>query len=414
MKQAGRFLYSLAVVVSGWILCAVCYYNQLLPDRFTVSHGQTVKVGELVVAVPTGAERAVAVSVGGQYRARLSLMGVIPLKEVAVTVTEEKTVMVCGTPFGIKLYTDGVLVVSLEDVPTAAGQVNPAAAAGVCVGDTVVAVNGNKVTTSRELSQYIRGCQGKKITLRLRRDGVEFDATFAPVRPSGESGYKAGMWVRDSAAGVGTLTFYDPDTGVFAGLGHPVCDVDTGREMSLSTGEMVPARIFGVEKGRSGTPGELNGCFEPGSLGTLTHNGQQGVYGVLSAFPIEAESLSVARRQQVQEGAAEIWATVDGARPRRYAVEIEQVRYSGLSATRNLVVRVTDPELLERTGGIVQGMSGSPIIQNGKLVGAVTHVLVDDPTRGYGIFAENMLETAQSVAENVGDGVSTSRLKVVS
>lgn len=400
MKRLGRFLFCLAVMLSGWTLCAVGYYSQLLPDRFTVSRGQTVQVGDMVVSAPSGSERAVAVSVGGQYRTTLSLMGVIPLKEVAVTVTEEQAVMVCGTPFGIKLYTDGVLVVSLADVTTAAGRVNPAAAAGVCVGDTILAVNGQTVTTSRQLSQHIAGCEGEKITLRLRRDGVEFDATFAPVRPADGSAYKAGMWVRDSAAGVGTLTFYDPSTGVFAGLGHPVCDVDTGREMALGSGEMVPARIFGVEKGQSGTPGELNGCFEPGSLGTLARNGQDGVYGVLSAYPMEAESLPVARRQQVREGAAEIWTTVEGTTPKRYAVEIEQVRYSGLSSTRNLVVRVTDPELVELTGGIVQGMSGSPIIQEGKLVGAVTHVLVDDPTRGYGIFAENMLETAEQVARN--------------
>ncbi len=397
IKRLFHFLYCLAVVASGWTLCAVGYYNQHLPDRFTVSRGQTVQVGSLITGTTAGQGRAVAASVpvGGQYRTRLSLMGVIPLKEVAVSVTEEKTVMVCGTPFGIKLYTDGVLVVSLEDVDTAAGKVNPAAAAGVCVGDTVVAVNGQKVTTSRALSQHIQGCNGQKITLRLRRDGVEFDATFAPVKAANESAYKAGMWVRDSAAGVGTLTFYDPVTGVFGGLGHPVCDVDTGRQMSLSTGEMVPARIFGVEKGRSGTPGELNGCFGPGSLGTLTHNGEEGVYGTLTTYPLEAQSLPVARRQQVREGAAEIWTTTDGTKARRYTVQIEQVRYSGLSATRNLVVRVTDPALLEQTGGIVQGMSGSPIVQDGRLVGAVTHVLVDDPTRGYGIFAETMLETAQ-------------------
>jgi len=400
MKRVLRFFYCLAVVFSGWSLCAVGYYNQQLPDRYTVSRGQTVQVGDLVTSRTAGLSRAVPalVPVGGEYRTRLSLMGVIPLKEVSVTVTEEKTVMVCGTPFGIKLYTDGVLVVSLTDVTTAAGKVNPAAAAGVCVGDAVLAVNGQKVTTSRQLSSHINDCGGQKITLRLRRDGVEFEAAFTPVRPVDESGYKAGMWVRDSAAGVGTLTFYDPATGVFGGLGHPVCDVDTGREMTLASGEMVPARIFGIEKGKAGAPGELNGCFEPGRLGTLTRNGRDGVYGTLSAQPLSAQSLPVARRQQVKEGAAEIWTTVDGTQPQAYTVEIEQIRYSGLSATRHLVVRVTDPRLLKKTGGIVQGLSGSPIIQGGKLVGAVTHVLVDDPTRGYGIFAENMLETAHTVA----------------
>ena len=285
----------------------------------------------------------------------------------------------------------------LSDVETVAGKSNPAAAAGVCVGDTILAINGEKVATGDDVSAFIRGCNGKKVVFRLERGGVEFDASFVPVKT--QEGYRAGLWVRDSAAGIGTLTFYNPSADTFAGLGHAVCDVDTGKRMSLSGGEIVPARIFGITKGKSGKPGELKGCFDTGTLGTLIKNGDNGLYGQLTTHPLGWQTMAVAHRQQVTEGYAQIVCTVDGTRPQAYDVEIEKVRYGGLDSSRNLIIRVVDRELLEKTGGIVQGMSGSPIIQNGKLVGAVTHVLVDDPTRGYGIFAENMLATAETVEE---------------
>ena len=369
--------------------------QQRLPDCYLVSCGQQVSIGPWVQSRSDTADAAA----GEEYRTCLTLGGLFAVKDVTVTVTEDTVVMVCGTPFGIKLYTKGVLVVGLSDVDTAAGKVNPAAAAGICVGDSILAVNGQKVSTGNEVGALIRECGGKKITLRLERDGVAFDASFTPVKAAGEEGYRAGLWVRDSAAGIGTLTFYNPADGTFAGLGHAVCDVDTGEAMPLAGGEIVPARIFGITKGKAGTPGALKGCFDTGNLGVLTKNGANGLYGSLDTYPFGWQTMAVAHRQQVKEGAAQIVCTVDGTRPQIYDAVIEQVRYGGADSTRNLVIRVTDPDLLAATGGIVQGMSGSPIIQDGKLAGAVTHVLVDDPTRGYGIFAENMLETAQSVAE---------------
>ena len=392
-----------------WLLTLSCalifgmvgYMERMLPDRFTVSYGQEVRIGDWIQSRPTLMQgdmvRASIVPAGGEYRTRLTLGGVFPVKDVTVTVTEDTVVMVCGTPFGIKLYTKGVLVVGLSDVETAAGKANPAAAAGVCVGDTILKVNGKLVETGDEVGALISGCGGKKVTLRLERNGVEFDASFNPVRV--EDGYRAGLWVRDSAAGIGTLTFYDPVEGTFAGLGHAVCDVDTGARMPLAGGEIVPARIFGITKGKAGKPGELKGCFDAGSLGTLTQNNDNGLYGSLTTYPFGWQTMAVAHRQQVTPGYAQILCTVNGTRPQLYDIEIEKVRYGGVDSTRNLVLRITDPDLLAVTGGIVQGMSGSPIIQNGKLVGAVTHVLVDDPTHGYGIFAENMLATAETVEE---------------
>ena len=399
MRRLFRILYGILVLVCAVILAAVGYYRFALPDRLTVSEGQQFCIGRLVQShplSPSGGDRVASATVGDEYRARLSLAGLFPLKEVTVSVSDQRVVMVCGTPFGIKMYMDGVLVIGLSDVTTAAGNVNPAEAAGVCVGDTIRAVNGKAVTTSRQVSAAINDCGGKPITLRLCRDGVEFSATFTPVRPVGESGYRGGMWVRDSAAGVGTLTFYDPATGAFAGLGHAVFDADTGQETPLGSGEIVPARIFDVVKGEAGNPGELKGSFEPGTLGQLLQNGQDGLYGRLTMYPI-GRTLPVATRRQVHKGTAQMLTTIDGTEPQLYEVQIEQIRYSGLHAIRNMVVRVTDPRLLEKTGGILQGMSGSPLIQDGALVGAVTHVLVDDPSRGYAIFAETMVSTADTV-----------------
>ena len=401
MRVLFRCVWCVLALVCGLAFGAVGYLEDRLPDRYAVSEGQQVRIGDWVQGGGAWTRdevvRATAVSAGGEYRTHLTLGGWIPIKEVSVAVTEDSVVLVCGTPFGIKLYTKGVLVVGLSDVDTAVGKVNPAAAAGVCIGDTILAVDGKEVATGDEVSALISGCGGKAVTLRLERDGVCFDAAFTPVRPQDGDGYRAGLWVRDSAAGIGTLTFYDPSAGTFAGLGHAVCDVDTGEPMSLSGGEIVPARIFGITKGRAGQPGALKGCFDAGSLGTLAKNGDNGLYGNLTAYPFGWQTMTVAHRQQVQEGAAQILCTVDGTTPKTYDVVIEKVRYGGTDSTRNLRMRVTDPDLLAVTGGIVQGMSGSPIIQNGRLVGAVTHVLVDDPTRGYGIFAENMLDASESV-----------------
>ena len=393
MRVLFRCVWWLLAVACAFVFVAVGYMQRLLPDRYLVSCGQQVSIGPWVQSRSAAADR----TAGEEYRTCLTLGGLVAVKDVTVTVTEDTVVMVCGTPFGIKLYTKGVLVVGLSDVETAAGKVNPAAAAGVCVGDAILAVNGKEVATGAEVGALIRDCGGKKVTLRLERDGVEFEASFTPVKAAGEEGYRAGLWVRDSAAGIGTLTFYNPADGTFGGLGHAVCDVDTGAPMPLAGGEIVPARIFGITKGKAGTPGALKGCFDNGNLGTLARNGDNGLYGSLDAYPFGWQTMAVAHRQQVREGAAQILCTVDGTRPQAYDAVIQQVRYGGADSTRNLVIRVTDPDLLAATGGIVQGMSGSPIIQDGKLVGAVTHVLVDDPTRGYGIFAENMLETAQTV-----------------
>ncbi len=373
-----------------------CYIR--LPDDFTVSSGDTVMLGDWVSVVADVKVEKISHSANDEYNAPMRVFGVLPVKEVSVSVVDAPVVTVCGTPFGIKLYTDGVLVVGMADVVTASGGTNPAATAGIRVGDTILSIDGKPVTTNEEVAECVNACNGRAICLRIRRDNVEFDASFVPVRPADADGYRAGLWVRDSTAGIGMLTFVDSSTGAFAGLGHPVCDADTGQIMTISGGEIVRARILDVKPSVKGTPGELHGVFESGTLGQLICNESNGLYGYMASTPM-GKQFPVAMKQEVKPGKAQILTTISGSVSMLYEVEIKQVRYHTANDTRSMIISVTDERLLKQTGGIVQGMSGSPIIQNGKLVGAVTHVLVDDPTKGYGIFAENMLETARSVEQ---------------
>lgn len=411
MVKRWRWCCGALSVTCALILGALSYFYFTLPNTYLVTNdGEAVTVGKWV-SVPTGLYRATShehqqataeMSSGahGEYVAPMRLFGVFPIKSVSVSVVDAPVVTVCGTPFGIKLYADGVLVVGLSDVNTAGGGVNPAAAAGIRIGDTIVSINGTPVTTNEQVAAIINACGGKAVKLRIRREGVEFDASFTPVRPTDDDGYRAGLWVRDSTAGVGILTFYDEKTSAFAGLGHPVCDADTGKPFTISGGEIVPACILDVKRSEKGAPGELCGMFEDGSLGRLTTNATSGLYGTLTAKPSEGVRLPLAMKQEVKQGAAQVLTTIDGINPELYEISIEQVRYAAANDTRGMVIRVTDERLLAETGGIVQGMSGSPIIQDGKLVGAITHVLVNDPSKGYAIFAETMLETAKGIAQN--------------
>jgi stage IV sporulation protein B len=326
-----------------------------------------------------------------------SLVRCFPIKSVSVSVVEMGSVVLGGIPFGIKLYADGVMVVSLSDVDSALGNIRPAQNAGIKVGDIIVSINGQNVYTNEEVADIVKRSNGKQLRFHIRRNKLAFDVSFSAVKSLKENTYKIGAWVRDSSAGIGTVTFYDPATKSLAGLGHAVCDVDTGEIIPISSGELVPARIYGVTKSESGTPGELRGGFELGSFGPLLTNCDKGVYGCCEHF--NGERLPLMLKQDVKRGKAEIYTTVNGTKPQYYDIEILELRYRDLSGTRSIVIEITDPDLLSQTGGIVQGMSGSPIIQNGKLVGAVTHVFVNDPTRGYAIFAENMLETAGQVAD---------------
>jgi len=386
------------VILFGGII----FLRENMPEQFSVVGGSELKLEGAVTAKTTGsfaADSAMQVTMippGNSYTASLRLFGVFPIKEITVKVVEATSVIPSGAPFGIKMYTDGVLVVGMSEVDSANGPKNPARSSGIKVGDVLISMNTQTVLTTEQVAGIVENSGGAPITVRVRRNNIEFDINLTPEKSVNENRYKAGLWVRDSSAGIGTLTFIMPDSNIFGGLGHAICDVDTGEIIPLSSGKVVPARIYSVVKGQVGQPGELRGGFEPGTLGNLTINSETGVYGVLDSSYTSGEAVSIAMKQQVKTGYAQILCTIDGTTPQYYDIEIEQVRYNDSSPTRNMTVRITDPRLLDQTGGIIQGMSGSPILQDGMLAGAITHVLVNDPERGFAIFAENMLRTASS------------------
>lgn len=326
----------------------------------------------------------------------LSLFGTIPLKTVRTVNVETRSVQVCGTPFGVKMFSDGALVVAFSDQYTNLGTENPAKEAGLKLGDLIVSAGGHAVRSNEELTQAITDAAGKAIPIVYQRDGIQHTTMLTPVQDVSTGAYRAGLWVRDSSAGIGTMTFLDPLNGTFAGLGHAISDTDTGADITLLSGEIVPVVITGYVSGTAGSPGELRGEFSAAAAGTVLANDSTGVYGEYLAA-MSGQSCPVMQPQEIALGDAEIWTTISGSTPRAYSVRIEQVNMTSSDPNRNLLVKVTDPELLAATGGIVRGMSGSPIVQNGRLVGAVTHVLVNDPTRGYGIFATTMLEKADSL-----------------
>lgn len=321
--------------------------------------------------------------------ATVKLFGILPVKNVALNVVDTKTLYPGGMAFGLKYFTDGVLVVGLSAVEGFGTSVCPAEEAGIKKGDVILSVNGEKIDSAESFKAAIEG-GSSGIALTVKRGNETFTTALYPALSAEDNKYKCGMWVRDSLAGIGTITYVSADGKHFAGLGHGVYDSETGALMPQGSGAIVDVEITGVRKGAAGAPGELKGSIGVLKRGTVESNTETGIYGTWEDSTSDfGTPLPVGLSDELKEGKAQIYSTVDGSR-KQYEIEIEKIYKDG-GDTRNFLIHVTDKKLLDTTGGIVQGMSGSPIIQNGKIVGAVTHVLVNDATRGYGIFIENML-----------------------
>lgn len=370
MEKAGKF-------ISGalcWLFAAAAgilgFYYTMLPGELSVSTGGSAHAAFL------GAELEQTKDGGYGFR-----LGAMNIKSVEVNSTERKMLIPGGNPFGIKLRTDGVMVISVNSG-------SPADKAGIKPGDIISSVNGVEVHTNSEIAGAVQ-LDSEECVIILNRGSGEYRIKTEPVQ-DGED-LRIGAWVRDSAAGIGTLTFCDPETGMFAGLGHQVSDVTTGELMPLSSGEITNAEIYSVIKGTTGEAGELCGDLSEQTVGKLTANTAVGVFGELLS-ETEGEAIPMAFRQEVKCGEATILATINGSEPQEYSIEIEKINLCAMNGTKSMVIRVTDERLLNDAGGIVRGMSGSPIIQNGMLAGAVTHVFLNDPTRGYAVFAESMVE----------------------
>ena len=402
MRNFIKKLTASAVVFGLFFLAVLGTADYFTPDSYTVAKGGSLSWDSGAFSLAKDGTAEVPASTQGKYQetysARLMLYHAIPLKTVNVSVMDDSCVVLCGMPFGIKMFTNGVVVVGLADVKTDVGSVNPASEAGLKAGDIILSVNGKTAGSNTEVEKAVENSGGKPITMAVNRDGQKFPVSVLPIRSESDGLYKVGLWVRDSTAGIGTMTFYNPSGNCFAGLGHGICDADTGQLMPLLSGDIVPVTISGVAKGAKGTPGELRGYFSDSkAIGSLCANVQAGVYGTMAA-PMQGKAIKIAMKQDVKTGPAQIYTTIGGSTPKYYDIQIEKIDYRQGVDSKNLILHVTDPQLLAQTGGIVQGMSGSPILQNGRLAGAVTHVFVNDPTRGYGIFAESMLVESQAVA----------------
>ena len=347
-----------------------------------------------------GAVVCLALSLSGHRVEAVAASAPVQLPAVAARpAASARTVIPLGKAVGIKLFSDGVLVVGLSPVETEDGASYPGRDCGLKAGDVITHINGGEVDTIEQVQALVARCEDEPLTIQAVRGQRQLQLTAAAVENS-QGVWQLGVWLRDSMAGIGTMTFYDPASGVFGALGHGINDVDTAMLMPLESGSIMPASVSDVKKGESGAPGELHGQFDlTRDLGTLYANTNLGIFGQMPGEVVGdgVKPVEVASRSQVEIGPATILSNIRGDEVEEFDIKITHLYPAG-DGTRSMMVEVTDPDLLSATGGIVQGMSGSPICQNGRLVGAVTHVLVNDPTKGYGILAENMLK--QALGEN--------------
>lgn len=386
----------------------ISFYTEAIPDSFYRGNPETgsFSLGAYPnITVKSADNASVAVSAAGSSSDTMTVMlyGVIPVKNVTVTHTETPKLIPSGEAFGLKMLTDGVMVTEYGSVEGVNAVRSPAKEGGILTGDVIISVNGIKTETAKQLTDAVQ-LDVNNTRIILTRNGERVELNLTPERSAVDGLYKLGIWTRDSCAGIGTLTYYDRINMTYGGLGHSVCDADTGTLLPVARGETVPVCINSVVKGVNGRPGELCGSFMSASAsGSIILNTDCGVFGFANSVP-EGEEISMAFKQDIEIGDAVILTTLNGMTPQCFDIVIEKVDYNSESAVKNMVIRIDDPDLLQKTGGIVQGMSGSPIIQNGRLIGAVTHVFVNDISRGYAVFAENMYKIScrLSVEEDIG------------
>lgn len=328
-----------------------------------------------------------------------NLLGNSSLKTIALNKTDDIYVTPGGDSVGVRLSSNGVLVVGYSKIKSKGEEKeSPAKEVGIEIGDLITKVNNKTVKSCSEFISKVKECKNKKITLEIERGNENITKEVVPKKEeSGE--YKLGIWIRDSTAGVGTLTFFDEETGKFGALGHPVTDGDTNKLFSIEEGDILESSILSVKKGEKGNPGELRGIFldESNPIGKIEKNTQCGIFGCNKENLKEYNKnspMKVGFKEEIQLGKASIITTIDESGPKEYEIEIVKLFNQEEPTAKSMIIKVTDPELLEKTGGIVQGMSGSPIIQNNKIIGAVTHVLINKPDVGYGVYIDWMLKDA--------------------
>lgn len=405
MKKLKKVSLFCVLIIFVLLFIYICYIDSI-PSSIILLQGEEIGLKPMFgLNIEVNAKESIETSFQEESeisdkigKNELSLnLGNIKLKDISVTTIPNKVVVPGGEAIGLKLYTNGVLVVGMSEIE---GEDNkkykPYENSGIEEGDMITKISDKTVTCTADLITYVNECNGKEINLKYVRDGKEYETKMNPTK-TGEKDYKLGLWVRDAAAGVGTVSFYEPQTGSFAALGHGIIDIDTEEIIHIATGELVTSNIVSIVKGEKGKPGEIRGSIENGTtIGSVYKNSAFGIYGKLNRgtkfIKSNTKEMEILPRDEIQTGKAKIICTLENNKTEEYEIEIQKVFMNNNTDNKSMIIKVTDQKLIEKTGGIIQGMSGSPIIQNDRFVGAVTHVMVNDPTMGYGVFADMMLK----------------------
>ncbi len=397
------------IIIITFLLCVFIYVCKIdsIPNNVILYNGEELKIGNFLgISLKIGNENCNTILTSSKIENNkdiknnivdVTLFGLFKVKEVSINIIEEKTIIPIGQISGLKLYTNGVLVVGLSEI-TGEDNINykPYEETEIQEGDRIIKINGEDITDTRHLTSIVNSSKGNSLEIEYVKNNEIKNETIVPIKGN-DGTYKIGLWVRDSAAGIGTLTFYEPSTGNFAALGHGITDNDTGDLIEISNGEFLTTKIISITKGLKGTPGRIQGTIEnQKTIGTIYKNTNLGIYGIvnnLSAIKIDlTKEMRVARRSEIALGDAIMYCDLDGLGAKEYKIEIEKIFINDDVDNKSMMIKVKDQELLDKTGGIIQGMSGSPIIQNGKFIGCVTNVLVNDSTRGYAVFGDIMIK----------------------
>lgn len=412
MNKLRKVFIVFALIIVYAYVCNIAF----LPNSIIIFEGESVNLRTIaglnikkadynkLPVIQTSSEEAAnsAYNTPGFFEINLNLFGSIPVKEIDVNVIPRTKVVPLGDLIGVKMYTSGVLVVGMSEIEGKDQKMyKPYISSGIKEGDMIVEMNDTKIASTEELVNVVNKSKGEAINVKYVRDENTVTTSITPVKTEDNS-YKIGLWVRDAAAGVGTLTFYEPSTGNFAALGHGIMDVDTGGLLNIASGELVTSNLVSIKKGEKNNPGEIRGSIDDGeSIGQISKNTNFGVFGLVDGTAnlnfSNTDEYEVALRSEIQTGDAQIICELDDGKKEKYNIKIEKIYSSNNYDNKSMLIKITDERLLEKTGGIIQGMSGSPIIQNNKFIGAVTNVLVSDPSTGYAVFGDLMIKQMRAI-----------------
>ncbi len=382
------------------LLCLILGYVTnitSIPERIVIFENEKLNLGQIFgITIKEKGDSVIQTSnIDNKVEEKtvtLSLFNIIDLKDVKVSVVENTKVIPLGNIVGLKIYSDGVLVIGMTEV----GGAKPYEGSNIKEGDLIVSVDNINVTTTKQLIECVNASEGKQIEIKYVRNGEEYTTNIEPIKTSNNE-YKIGLWVRDGAVGIGTATYYNPSNGKIATLGHGIVDVDTDSLITVESGSITNARISKLKKGIEGEPGEIKGSLiEDEVIGSININTQFGIYGNVYYTSLldlnNTEEMEVALIEEIKKGPAKIILALEDGIRKEYDIEIKKIYKNNTEDNKSMLIEITDGELIEKTGGIIQGMSGAPIVQNGKFVGAITHVLINNPRQGYALFGETMIK----------------------